>query len=106
MQPHRHMSTQVTFSSVALALGRFSGEEIESSRQCLCSARTHGEGGKSTGERKRQKKYGTFLSPRQHCSSFQLNMSLLYFLSVAIPTKLSHEDETAERLTVSRGASL
>lgn len=72
MQPHRHMNAQVTYSSLALALGRFSGKEIESSRRGLRSARTHGEGGgkKSTESEKTKKYWVLFLSPRQHCSTF------------------------------------
>lgn len=59
---YRHMNTQVTYSSLVLASGHFSGKEIESSWRGLRSARTHGERGKGT-ESKKTKKYWTLLSP-------------------------------------------
>lgn len=101
---HAQMNKQVTHPSPALALGHFTGEEIESSRGNVLSV-THGERKreKEALGAKRQRKYWTLLSHRQHCSSISVCSSSRLLLTQQSSARMMRQ---LRALTVSRRARL
>lgn len=64
--------TQVTYSSLALALGHFRGKEIESSHRGLRSARTHGERGGGRNDKEILDLFVPVDNTAAHCGSIYL----------------------------------
>lgn len=104
LSTHAQMNKQVTHPSPALALGHFTGEEIESSRGDVLSV-THGERKreKEALGAKRQRKYWTLLSHRQHCSSISVCSSSRLLLTQQSSARMMRQ---LRALTVSRRARL